>query len=299
MSMILISILVFLIVLMILIAYKQSDRILYRKSKYSPITIFPSHFNALYEECSFKNEEGLTLKGWFIPSTNPSDKTIMFLHGWGQNKGELLPNTIFLREKGFNLFYFDFRGSGESSQGLSSIGYLETKDALSALDFICSKYPQKTKHMGVYGLSMGAAVAVYIAAHNKKIECVVAEACYFSYEKVVARWARIHKHVPYFPMVALILFFVRKRLGANPEDYCPKNNVKRLAPIPILIINGKLDSLAPRHDARAIFLNARHPKQLWLIEGAQHTECAQKAGDLYQERLTEFFTKNLGAQKDL
>lgn len=297
--MILISILVFLIVLIILIAYKQSDRILYRNPQKSPLLISPEQFNIPFEDITFKNAEGLQLKGWFIPATVKSDKTIICLHGWGLNKGDLFVHTHFLREQGFNLFYFDFRSSGASEPGRSSIGYFETKDAQNALDFLCSKYPQETKHLGIYGLSMGAAVAIYTAAHNKKIECVVAEACYFSYEKVVARWARIHKHVPYFPMVALILFFVRKRLGIDPEDYCPKNNVKRLAPRPILIINGKLDNLAPRHDARAIFLTARHPKQLWLVEGAQHTECAQKAGDLYQERLTEFFTNNLGSQKDL
>lgn len=293
------SILTFLIFLIILIAYKQSNRILFRKSKYSPITIFPSDFNAPYEECSFKNEEGLTLKGWFIPASMPSDKTIMLLHGWGQNKGNLLSSTIFLREKGFNLFYFDFRGSGDSSQGLSSIGYLETKDALSALDYLCLTYPKETKYIGVYGLSMGAAVAVYCAAHRKEVQCIVAEACYFSYEKVVARWARQHRKVPYFPLVALTLFFVRKRLGLNPEDYSPKKNIKRIGKKPIFIITGMQDTLAPRHDARALFLNTQHPKKLWLVAGAGHTECAQMAGQEYKQRLAEFFTSNLGVPNEL
>jgi len=144
---------------------------------------------------------------------------------------------------------------------------------------------------------MGAAVAVYTAAHNKKVECLVAEACYYSYNKVVARWARKHKRVPYFPLVALILFFVRKRLGIDPEDFSPKENIKKLGKKPLLIITGKQDTLAPRHDARALFLAAAQPKQLWLVPQASHTDSAQKAGTLYQQRLTEFFTNNLGSKK--
>lgn len=293
------AILFFLSLILIFFAYKQSDRILIRKSQKSPLTIFPSQFQVPFEEVSFKNEEGLNLKGWFIPSSKQSDKTIMFLHGWGQNKGNLLSNTIFLREKGFNLFYFDFRGSGESAQGPSSIGYLETKDALSALDYLCSAKPKESKYIGIYGLSMGAAVAVYTAAHRKEVQCIIAEACYYSYEKVVARWAYNHKKVPYFPLIPLILFFARKRLGINPEDYSPKNNIKKLGKKPILIINGFLDTLALRHDARELFLAAQHPKQLWLIPGAGHTDCAQSAGHQYQKRLEEFFIKNLGPQEVL
>lgn len=299
MGIIIFSILIFLVLVIILIAYKQSNKILIRQAKSNPLEIFPSNFNLPFEVLTFKNEAGITLKGWFIPAIDKSDKTIMFLHGWGLNKGDILANTFFLREKGFNLFYFDFRGSGESEQGPSSIGYFETQDAQSALDYICTSHPQETKHIGLYGLSMGAAVAVYTAAHNKQIECTIAEACYYSYKKVVARWARRHKHVPYFPLVALTLFFVRKRLGIDPEDYCPKNNIKKIAPRPILLITGKEDTLTPRHDARALFLEARNLKQLWLVPNANHTECAQKAGIVYQERLTEFFTKNLGTNKDL
>ena len=296
---IILGIIVFLSLIIILIAYKQSDRILIRHAKQNSLVFLPSQFKLPFEAITFKNKSGIELKGWFIPATDKSDKTIMFLHGWGLNKGDILANTFFLREKGFNLFYFDFRGAGESQQGPSSIGYFETEDAQSALEYICTTHPKETKHIGLYGLSMGAAVAVYTAAYNKQIECLVIESCYYSYEKVVARWARLHKYVPYFPIVALILFFVRKRLGVNPEDYCPKNNIKKIAPRPILIISGELDTLTPGCDARDLFLEARHTKQLWLVPGANHTSCAQISGVSYQKRLTEFYENNLGSQKDL
>lgn len=275
------------------IAYKESNKIIYRKTQRYPIANFPDQFKVPFENVIFKNADGITLKGWFIPAEEFSTKTIIFLHGWGMNKGNILPNTLFLREKGFNLFYFDFRGSGESGEGMSSIGYLEIRDANAAIETIRDTRPEETQELGIYGLSMGAAVAVYEAAHNDAIKCVVAEGCYYSYEKVVARWARVHKHAPYFPMVALTLYFARKRLGMNPEEFSPKHNIKKLNGKPIFIINGADDTLAPRHDARKLYMKAMEPKQLWIVANAGHTEVADVAGQQYKNRLEEFFTKYL------
>jgi pimeloyl-ACP methyl ester carboxylesterase len=246
-----------------------------------------------FENVIFKNKENIVLKGWFIHATEFSTKTIVFMHGWGMNKGGILHNTIFLREKGFNLFYFDFRGSGESGEGVSSVGYLETRDADAAIETLLNTRPDQTQELAVYGLSMGAAVAVYEGAHNPNVRAVVAEACYYSYEKVVARWAKEHKHAPYFPLVALTLFFTRKRLSLDPEEYSPKHNIKNLKGKPVFIINGSEDTLAPRHDARKLFRKAGDPKQLWIVANAGHTEVAEVAGQQYKNRLEQFFTKYL------
>ncbi len=281
------------ILLGVYIAYKQSNRIMYRKNKRHPVENFPSDYGLDFDKVSFINEDGITLKGWFIPAKEHSEKTIIFLHGWGLNKGSILPTTYFLRDYGFNLFYFDFRGSGDSGDGLSSIGYLEIRDAEAAVKTVKQLYPQQAQKLGIYGLSMGGAVAVYEGAHNKYIQCVVAEGCYYSYEKVVARWARVHKHTPYFPLVALTLFFARKRLGLNPEQFSPKHNIKKLKGKPLFLINGSDDTLAPRHDARKLFAAAEEPKQMWIVANAAHTQSAMVAGKQYQNRLAEFFTKYL------
>ena len=279
--------------LAVFIAYKESNKIIYRKTQRCPIANFPDQFKVPFENVIFKNQDGITLKGWFIPAPQFSEKTIVFMHGWGMNKGSIMPNTLFLREQGFNLFYFDFRGSGESGEGMSSIGYLEIRDANAAISHIRQTRHNETKYLGIYGLSMGAAVAVYEAAHNPDIKCVVAEGCYYSYEKVVARWARVNKGTPYFPLVALALYFARKRLGMNPEDFSPRHNIKKLNGKPVFIINGADDSLAPRHDARKLHMKAGEPKQLWIVANASHTEVAEVAGQQYKNRLSEFFTKYL------
>jgi fermentation-respiration switch protein FrsA (DUF1100 family) len=277
--------------LLVYISYKESDRIINRHNDRKPLSVYPDQFKVPFENVIFKNKDGITLKGWFIPAEEFSPKTIVFMHGWGMNKGSILPNTIFLREKGFNLFYFDFRGSGESGDGKTSVGYLETRDAAAAIETLARTRPEEAHEISLYGISMGAAVAIYEAAHNNKIKAVAAEGCYYSYEKVVARWAKERKHVPYFPLVALTLYFTRKRLGLDPEDYSPRHNIKKLNGKAIFIINGADDSLAPRHDARKLYKEAGEPKQLWIVANAAHTEVAEVAGQQYKNRLEQFFAK--------
>lgn len=278
--------------LVVFIAYKESNKIIFRKTKRSQIENFPDQYKLEFENVIFKNTEDITLKGWFIPADKETDKTIVCMHGWGMNKGDILKKTYFLKDK-YNLFYFDFRGSGESGEGLSSVGYLETRDAAAAIDKLKETRPQACKNIAVYGLSMGAAVSIYEGAHNPFVKCVVAEGCYYSYEKVVARWARVHKHAPYFPLVALALYFAKRRLGMDPEGFSPKHNIAKLNDKPVFIINGADDSLSPRHDARRLYRRAKEPKQIWIVPNASHTNVSEVAGQQYKNRLREFFNKYL------
>jgi fermentation-respiration switch protein FrsA (DUF1100 family) len=286
-------VLILAVIAAVCVAYIESGRIINRKSAKRPLTVYPDQFKIPFENVVFKNKDGITLKGWFIPAAQESSKTIILMHGWNMNKGNILPSTVFLRDKGYNLFYFDFRSSGESGDGKTSVGYLEIRDVQAAIETLQKTRPDAAQEIALYGISMGAAVAVYEAAHNPAIKAVVAEACYYSYEKVVARWAKEHKHTPYFPLVALTLFFARKRLGMNPEVFSPRQNIRKLCGKPVFIINGADDALAPRHDARKLFAKASEPKQLWIVPNASHTEVSEVAGQQYRNRLEQFFAKYL------
>ena len=127
----------------------------------SPMWVFPEQFGLRYEKVSFPTKDGLTLRGWLIPSPNGDKRTIIMCHGWGDNKGELLKQTHFLNEHaGFNLLYFDFRSHGESDGEITTIGGLETIDFDAAVTWIRKARPDLADKLGVFGLSMGAAVTV-------------------------------------------------------------------------------------------------------------------------------------------
>lgn len=271
---------------------RAAKKVLHPESKRKPLDVWPDQYKLVYENISFTTADKVEIKGWFIPNPD-SNKTIILMHGWGMNRGDIFKNTYFLRDLGFNLMYFDFRALGESGGKTSSIGYLEVKDVDAAIEFLKTTRPYACEKIGLYGLSMGAMVAICEAAKNPDVACVVAEASYYSFRRVVSRWAWVHHKVPYFPVLPIILHYIRKNLGINPEHYSPKYNIPKIAPRPVLIIHGRYDNLVPAAQAKMLFKRAGEPKEIWLVPGAKHNKCAEVGGFEYKQRLMDFFQKYL------
>jgi pimeloyl-ACP methyl ester carboxylesterase len=91
----------------------------------------PKTFGVAYEKIAFRTKDKITLRGWFIPNINPHAKTIILMHGYPADKGNILPGTIFLHQS-YNLLYFDFRYLGESGGHFSTVGKNEVLDLLAA-----------------------------------------------------------------------------------------------------------------------------------------------------------------------
>ncbi|MDD5627499.1 MAG: alpha/beta hydrolase [Elusimicrobia bacterium] len=263
--------------------------------KMSSLAVFPEQFGLPYEKVSFTTSDGLTLKGWFLPSPTGDERTLLMCHGWGDNKGELLAQTHFLNTAGgFNLFYFDNRSHGESGGTITTIGCLEIMDFDAAMDYLRRSRPQRLQRLGVFGLSMGAAVAAMAAPAHPEVKSVVMESPFTSYRQVVRRWAWNNLRVPYFPLMMIVLWMLRLRVGREDVDsYSPVRYVSGVAPRPVLFISGAEDRLMPPDDVRALYAAAREPKELWMIPGASHGKCRELAGPEYDRRLIEFFGRTL------
>ena len=261
----------------------------------SPMWIFPEQFGLRYEKIAFKTRDGLEIRGWFIPSTTGDKRTIVMCHGWGDNKGELLKQTYFLNENGgFNLLYFDFRSHGESEGEITTIGGLETIDFDAAVEWLRREKPEFAKSVGVFGLSMGAAVTVASMPKHPDLKCAAVESPFSDYRTVIKRWGWNHMRVPYYPLVALTLFILRSRVK-DPEidNFNPVEAAPKISPRPLFVIGGEYDRLMTPADVKKVFGAAREPKQLWMVPEAWHAKCREAAGMEYDTRVIGFYSRNL------
>jgi len=258
----------------------------------TPLTVFPEQFDLRHEKVTFETEDAVTLKGWLIPSQRDTEKTIMFCHGWGDNKGDMLDRYRFLNAK-FNLFFFDNRAHGDSQGKHSSIGYLESIDLDAALSFIKKHRPEWTSRIGLCGLSMGATVCIYGMANYDEFRCALLEAPFRSFNGVVEQFSTNHFALPYYPFVWLTLMIIRFRLGIDPESYSPRYHIKKIAKKPLLFIAGAEDRLMPPDRVRSLYEEAQGPKSLWVIPGATHGRCQEAAGVEYDRKVMSFFEAHL------
>ena len=245
--------------------------------------ISPANFGLKYEEVNFKTNDGITLKGWFIPKEGKKT-TIIVCHGYPFDKGNILPSSLFLHKE-YNLFLFDFRAMGESEGRYTTVGYHEKKDLLTAIDYLKSR---GIEEIGALGFSLGG--AVILMTNSPDIKAIVSDSSYATLDLMIHSLFR-HYHFLRYPFVFTVKLLSRMVLKFDTSSVSPVDTIKKVE-TPILLIHGESDSQIPVKNA--YLLHEAAPKsEFWIVPGADHGE-AQALGPIeYERRVLEFFEKNL------
>ena len=175
-------------------------------------SLTPRQLNMGYEDVSFKTEDDLTLRGWHIPSARSTEKTLILLHGYPADKGDILPALAFLHQD-FNLLLFDFRYLGASDGSYSTAGAKEVEDLRAAILFLKTR---GIREVGVWGFSMGGAVALMALTKAPEIRAVVSESSYASLAHMAFELFRIP--LVNYPIAYLVGFWAKLFLGIDLRD---------------------------------------------------------------------------------
>jgi len=187
---------------------------------------------------------------------SPNEKTracVVTCHGLISSKDSEKYVDIARRFCGEDLavLRFDFRGCGESGglfEDTSVTGRME--DLESALDFV---QEQDCESVGVMGSSLGGTVAVLTATKDRRVKALVtwATPCYLDElfrEDVIEGFEKLRQDVGKYDVVKAV-----------KETHCP-----------ILIVHGSLDQQVPLSHCKVLYENAKEPKVIQIIEGADH-----------------------------
>jgi alpha-beta hydrolase superfamily lysophospholipase len=153
-----------------------------RPAKHS-IGALPAHLQG--RDVQFESGSGSELHGWLIPGRKGAGAVVL-MHGFRGDRRQMLARASFLSEAGYSVLLFDFQAHGESPGKQITIGYLESRDAQDAVEFMKKNNPGEK--LGVIGLSMGGAAAI-LASPALEVEAIVLEAVYPDIERAVANRA--------------------------------------------------------------------------------------------------------------
>lgn len=251
----------------------------------------PKDLGLTYEDVTFQTLDELTLSGWFIPRqrygevlTDEKSKTIVLLHGYPADKGDILPAMAFLVED-FHLFLFDFRYFGKSEGRLTTVGAREKNDLLAAIRFLETR---KIDAVGVWGFSMGGAVALSTAAESSTMKAVVSDSSYASLRDLAPMIYQLP--VLKYPLAFLTILWARLFAGIDVEKASPLRNIRDLRQ-PVLLIHSRSDQVIPFSQALQLQSALQHNPQVefWFPEDLPHGQFAEE----YQKRVKEFFQRRL------
>ena len=224
-----------------------------------------------WEEVRFPSPGDLQLAGWFIPPDPQGDgATLVFLHGLGSNRGELLDEAVMLARHGYGALLLDMRNHGQSQGTVTTLGHAEVEDVRGAVAYLLARPEVNPERIGLVGSSMGGAVAIRAAARIPEVRAVVAQSAFSSLEENVNQGVRALIGLPPFPFAPLVIWFGEREAGVRLRQVRPVDDVVQIAPRAVLFIHGEQDPVIDVSNSLHLYEAAREPKALLLIPNAEH-----------------------------
>jgi pimeloyl-ACP methyl ester carboxylesterase len=241
----------------------------------------------LLEDASFVTSDGLTLRGWYHPSSNRA--AIVLGHGWGGSRETLLLEGKMLARHGYGVLLFDWRAHGESDGDTCTWGGLEQRDLRAALDYVATRPDVDPARIGVVGFSMGGDVAIDVAAADPRIKALVIEGATGTYAEEVRENAGRFRAFT----APAALWFLRREVDVDAVR--PLDHVCAIGQRPMLFITGDYTHKdQPEHLARELFDAACSTKKEYLnVPGAGHGEYAATAPAEIERRMVALFQSAL------
>ena len=205
--------------------------------------------------------DGVRISALFLPQPE-ADYTVLYSHGNAEDLGDIRPFLEQLRQAGFAVVAYDYRGYGTSDGRPSERAAYADIEAVYAYLMTALPCP---KRVVCYGRSVGGGPAVHLAA-REEVSALILESSFVTAFRVVTR----------IPLLPIDKF---RNIQAIPNVECP-----------ILVIHGTRDGVIPVWHGRKLHAAAGEPKfHLW-VEGAGHNNLVAAGGERYWQALREFRT---------
>ena len=238
----------------------------------------PEKHGLTFETVTFRTSDGISLSGWFFAVKGDSARgTVVISETDAGNVSYLISYAAFYLESGFNVLLYDYRGFGASQEFATvpeALIYPEyLSDLNAAIDFVKSRSETPTV---LFGLSMGSAVSVGVAAQRRDVSAVLVDGIYSTTRDVMAT--------------------IRDQLGKEaslpagyPQSAEPVRAVASFSDTALLILAGEDDKITTPAMAFDVFSHcSSRTKSLWIAPDAVHLRIHEVAGDLYALHIRSF-----------
>ena len=236
------------------------------------------------EEVELEGEGGVPLRGWFVPPK--SGALVILVTGLGGNRASLLPEAELMARAGYGIFSWDARASGESGGNVATWGVLEALDIAQAVRFARAR--PEVKRVALLGFSVGASAVSRAAANDPSISAVI----------LYATWTNLRDEIRYktskggpFAASAALLGF--RLSGTDIDAIRPEDDMKRIAPRPVLFVSGRVDGDTPPAIMDRMFELSSPPKQIWKLPNVGHGGYEQASPAEYEQHVLGFLDQYL------
>ena len=242
------------------------NQLFYFPTRDEPST--PATWGFKYETIDFKSSDGTPLHGWFIPPRTTQPKgTVIFSHGNAGSMSYHLGFVMWLAEAGYNVFMYDYRGFGKSGGNVDRRGMID--DVKAAFAYAGKRKDIDPKRLISYGHSLGGAQSVTALGETpvKGLCAIVIDGAFASYQAMAS--------------------VIGGQLGASlvTDELSPKDFVKKLAPVPLLVVHGDHDEVVPVSQGKQLYEAAGQPKTFFEVKTGRHGTALSDDNGAYRKKM--------------
>ena len=142
------------------------------------------------------------------------------------------------------------------------------------------------------GLSMGASTMLYLADAElpKNVKCIIADCGFTSPKEIIKSVFHQVVHLPAAPSLWVADLFARLFAGFHLSEKDSRQTLKN-SKLPVLLVHGAEDGFVPCEMTRQAYAACKDPKELLLVEGADHGVSFLVAKDRYVQTVVAFLQK--------
>lgn len=256
--------------------------------------LHPSDLGLQHEQLTLKTAEGIALNCWLIRAKDRPRGTVIFLHGVSECMIVGLPLARRLHDEGYHVFLYDSRRHGDSGGHFCTYGFYEKHDTTTVINALLARTDLEVGRIGLFGTSMGAAVAIQVAALDSRVAGVVSESGFATLRGVYDEYQKRMVKLPWHYLRNIVIRRSEAIAHFKASAVSPREAVRNVH-VPIFFLHGTADNLIKARYTEQVFANANEPKELWLIEGARHNDMAEVGGEEYYRRILGFFNRTLSS----
>ena len=264
----------------------------------------PADLGLRYETTSFlvrdeRTAKQLKVAAWWIPAPQPTqtDRTVVLVHGYADAKVGAIAWAPMWHALGYHIMAVDLRAHGESEGAYSTAGFYERHDFNQVLNQLRATRPSETRRLVVFGVSLGAAVALAALAEREDniVDALICECPFANYASAAMAHAR-KMNLPFRSLQPLSIRLAQWISGARFDDISPVKTIARIR-CPLLVIQACDDVLVPSADVAAVERAVRDRRErgeiaeFWSVANAGHVLgiCADPAA--YAQHIQQFLQR--------
>lgn len=249
----------------------------------------PEKLELAYDEVSLVTSDGLRLAGWFVPAQEPRG-TVVYCHGYGENRGQVLSVLETLHGLRLNVLAFDFRGHGDSPGHTVTFGDREIHDVEAAFHF--AKEQSGDQPVFIVAVSYGAAVALQALPRLEGVAGVWVDSTFSRLQSVMRRSFDFAPEFSRGTLVAMGSFLMWADCGMLSQKINPVDAIQHVR-VPICFCHSKSDSLTEFGEGQAVYEAYQGPKWNYWIDESPVSGLTKTAHEQYFRRLQKFLEERL------